>query len=87
MTTMMVLLELNSLKLAPISFIATIDGASSGAIGAECNSPTTSSCGAITFTRTATTIQNKMIGTARMRSMWGKTGLFCSPVVSAVVVA
>ena len=47
MTTMIVLLESNSLKLAPISFIAVIDGASSGAIGAECSSPTTSSCGAI----------------------------------------
>jgi len=58
-TIMIVLLELNSLKLAPIRFIATIDGASSGAMGAECCSPTTSSCGASTFTPTATTIQNR----------------------------
>ena len=73
-TTMIVLLELNSLKLLPINFIACIDGASSGAIGAACSSPTTSSGGAITFTRTAIAIQNRMIGTDRMRSAWANLG-------------
>ena len=74
MTTITVLLESNSLKLPPINFIACIDGASSGAIGAECSSPTTSSCGAITFTRTANATQNRMIGNARMRRAWATTG-------------
>ena len=86
MTIMIVLLESNSLKLPPISFIDVIDGASSGAIGAEWSSPTTSSCGAITFTTTATNTQNRTIGTARMRSVCGKTGrLGCSSVSAGAI--
>ena len=47
---MIVLLESNSLKLCPSRIIAFIDGASSGAIGAECASPTTSSVGTAMLT-------------------------------------
>ena len=55
-----------------MSFIAVIDGASSGDIGAECDSPTTSSGGAMTFTMTATNTQNTTIGIDSTRIRCGR---------------
>ena len=79
-TIITVLLELNSWKLCPIRIIAFIDGASSGAIGAECASPTTSSVGTATLTMTVSATQPRMIGIAKMRmkcGMNGRCGLAC----------
>ena len=73
-TTITVLLESNSWKLCPIRIIAFIDGASRGAIGAECASPTTSSFGTATLTITVTTTQPRMIGIAKMRMKCGMNG-------------
>lgn len=68
------LLESNSWKLWPRRSIATIDGASVGAIGAECASPTSSSCGTTALTMIVSSSQPRMIGMQNTRSMWAKNG-------------
>ena len=54
-------------------------------MGAAWASPTTSSCGAIIFTRTVIAIQNKTIGTASMRRLCAITGLFACLVAVSVM--
>jgi hypothetical protein len=56
------------------SIIAFRDGASLGAIGDECVSPTTSNEGAIVLTTTANSTHPRMIGTANTRMAWAKNG-------------
>ena len=79
------LLELNSLRLCPISIIAFMEGASFGVIGAAWASPTTSNRGAMVFTMTVTISQNRMIGTANSRIACARNGsLACSVLVSVM---
>src|SRR5437588_8756301 len=54
--------------------MACIDGASMGAIGAECSSLTTSNVGTMTFTRTVMKTHTTMIGTANRRMKCGIRG-------------
>jgi hypothetical protein len=62
--------------------IACMDGASMGAIGAECSSLTTSNFGTMTFTMTVIVTHTRMIGTANRRMKCGMAGRWvCSALI------